>query len=75
MYARYAWLIDQHPNKKFRYPPLYYKLMSKIKTISIWFMFLASLFAMGLGLLANDTWEVLAGFWMMMYITERIDKE
>jgi len=47
--------------------------MSKIKTISIWFIFISSLFTMVLGLFANDTWEVLAGFWMMMYLTERVD--
>jgi hypothetical protein len=27
------------------------------------------------GLFFGDTWEVLAGFWMMMYISERVDKE
>lgn len=46
--------------------------MNKLKTISTYFIFVMAIFIMVFGLWVNDTWEVLAGFWMMMYVTERV---
>lgn len=48
--------------------------MSKLKTISTYFIFTMSILIMLTGIWTNDTWQVLAGVWMMMYICERGDK-
>lgn len=48
--------------------------MNKWRNIFYGIIFTVSAISMMLGIFTENTWQFLAGFWMMMYIMDRLDK-
>lgn len=47
----------------------------KYKSILHGFLFTTAGIIVTIGIFIPNTWQIMAGYWMMMYVIEKIDKE